>query len=214
MRKISWTDGTPTESSTNNQTGVNIPGPGKGFSFTAAARNDTDTLNIYVSGNGAGGTLTAHLSNYFAPDFERTVATTRTGKWDGIFTLVYDAKQNGKTLDIKWVQATEKGSIGLQAASISGKSGITSTELLSSGKSSAIQVYPNPARNFVTIEFGKPVTNTNQIELFDLLGNAVYKSSVSKVTKHEINTEKFSKGIYILKIVNGNEKFNTKLILE
>jgi len=34
------------------------------------------------------------------------------------------------------------------------------------------------------------------------------------VTKHEINTEKFSKGIYILKIVKGNEKFNTKLILE
>ena len=210
LRKISWTDGTPTESSTNNQTGVHITGPGKGFSFTAAARNDTDTLNIYVSGNGAGGTLTAHLSNYFAPDFERTVATSRTGKWAGTFTLIYDAKQNGKTLDIKWVQATEKGNIGLQAASISGKT-FTSTGNLSD-KSSDIQVYPNPfKKGLLSIKMAE--TGKKTISIIDITGKTVFKVQ-SVNTMIQIPRSVFNKGIYLVNVSDMQNIHREKLIVQ
>lgn len=196
LRKISWRDGTPTISSSNNTSGVNTSGIGNGFLFTTAAHNDTDTLNIYVSGNGAGGTLTAHLSNNSAADFEKTVATTRTSKWDGIFTLIYNATQEGKTLDIKWVQATEKGSIGLQAASISGKI-ITSTGNLNA-KSSSILVYPNPfEKGLLSIKMSE--TGEKTICIIDITGKTVFNvQSANQLI--QVPRSSFNRGIYLVTV--------------
>ena len=58
---LSWSDGTPTASSSNNTSGVYIGGIGNGFSITAPAGATQHTLTIYVGGWNSGGTLAAHL---------------------------------------------------------------------------------------------------------------------------------------------------------
>ena len=210
LRKISWTEGTPTFSSSDNTSGVNTSGIGNGFSFTTTAHNASDTLNIYLSGNSAGGTLTAHLSNNSAVDFEKTVATTRTSKWDGIFTLVYNAAQEGKTLDIKWVQATVKGSIGLQAAGISGKT-FTSTGNLSD-KSSDIQVYPNPfEKGLLAIKMAE--TGKKTISIIDITGKTVFKvQSANQMI--QVPRSSFNRGIYLVTVIDIRNIQRDQLIVQ
>ena len=211
LRKISWTDGSPNVSSSANTSGVTTSGIGNGFLFTTTAYNDADTLKIYVSGNGAGGTLTAHLSNNSAVDFEKTVATTRTGKWDGIFTLIYNAAQEGKVLDIKWVQVTDKGSIGLQAASISGKTVFTSTSNLSY-KSSGIQVYPNPfLKGLLSIKMAE--TGKKTICIIDITGKTVFKvQSANQMI--QIPRSSFSQGIYLVTVSDFQNIQKDQLIVQ
>lgn len=210
LRKISWSDGTPTASSTNNQTGVSILGSGNGFSFIAAARNDSDTLKIYVSGNAAGGTLTAHLSNAYAPDFVKTVAATRTGKWDGTFTLIYNAKEDGKTLDITWVQAGGSGSIALQAAGLFGKAGITSVENLNMDKFS-IEIYPNPfEKGELTIKMNENDNKT--ISIIDISGKSVYKTQSSE-TMIQVPRSLFNRGAYLVSVCNDENIQYKKIII-
>ena len=55
LRPLSWTDGTPAISSTNNTNGVYISGIGNGFSFTAPADVTTRTLTVHVGAWNSGG---------------------------------------------------------------------------------------------------------------------------------------------------------------
>jgi len=74
LRSVSWTDGTPTATSTNNANGVYIIGVGQGFSFTAPADLATRTLVVHVGGWNSGATLTAHLSDGSAADYTDTTS--------------------------------------------------------------------------------------------------------------------------------------------
>ena len=56
-RSLSWSDGTPTASSSNNTSGVYISGIGNGFSITAPADTTQRTLTVYVGGWSSGGQL-------------------------------------------------------------------------------------------------------------------------------------------------------------
>src|SRR5207237_4671326 len=51
-RALSWSDGTPTASATNNTNGVSMTGVGQGFSFTAPADAATAGLVGHVGGAG------------------------------------------------------------------------------------------------------------------------------------------------------------------
>ena len=74
-RPLSWTDGAPTVSSTNNTKGIYISGTGRGFSIVAPADTSARTLIVHVGGWNSGGTLMAHLSDGSAPDFTNTTST-------------------------------------------------------------------------------------------------------------------------------------------
>ena len=67
-------------------------------------------------------------------------------------------------------------------------------------------VSPNPAKDLLNIS----ITNFNgnlDVQIFDLAGVLVASSNKSK-----INIESFSKGIYLLKVVYGNETNVVKII--
>ena len=83
-RALTWTDGTPTASATNNN-GIYINNLQNGFSFTAPADTGTRTLTVHVGGWMSGGTFTAHLSDLSAavtdaqrPPAAITTETTRS----------------------------------------------------------------------------------------------------------------------------------------
>ncbi len=124
-RPVSWTDGTPTASGTNNTNGVYT---GQGFSFTAPAYTTTRTLMVHVGGWMSAGMLTAHLSDGSAPDYvDTTVAAS--GQFDRNYTLTYSAATAGATLTVTWRYTSGAGNITLNAAALSGPT----TSIASSG---------------------------------------------------------------------------------
>ena len=100
-RPLSWSDGTPTATSSNNTSGGFIAGIGNGFSITAPADTTQRTLTVYVGGWNSGGRLVAHFSDGSAVDFTDTTATA-SGQYDRTYTLAYAAASANQTLTVTW----------------------------------------------------------------------------------------------------------------
>ena len=118
-RSLSWSDGTPTASSSNNTSGVYISGIGNGFSITAPADTTQRTLTVYVGGWSSGGQLVAHFSDGSAANFTDTTATA-SGQYDRAYTLVYAANSANQTLTVTWVMASGTGNVTLNGAALAG----------------------------------------------------------------------------------------------
>jgi hypothetical protein len=118
LRQLSWTDGAPTASSTNNPAGLYVSGVGNSFSFTAPADLGTRTLVVHVGGWNGGGTLTAHLSDRSAADFVDTTANA-AGGYDRNYTLTYSAGTPGQTLKVTWAMSSGSGNVTLSGAALS-----------------------------------------------------------------------------------------------
>jgi hypothetical protein len=107
-RPLSWTDGTPTASSTANTKGLWTAGIGYGFSFTAPADTTSRTLMVHVGGYQSNGTLTAQLSDGSAVNFVDTT-TLVAGQYDRNYRLTYNAASAGQTLKVTWVMVSGPG---------------------------------------------------------------------------------------------------------
>ena len=117
LRPLSWTDGNPTGSSTNNTNGLYINNTGNGFSFTAPAGTAAHTLVVHVGGWNSGGTLTAHLSDSSAANFTDITPNTN-GQYDRNYTLTYSAATAGQSLTVTWVMSSGTGNVTLSGAAI------------------------------------------------------------------------------------------------
>jgi len=74
-----------------------------------------------------------------------------------------------------------------------------------------IKVYPNPAKDILTIE-----TNSNKeqkIEITSLIGQTVYTTIINN-KKAIVNTSAFANGVYILKLSSDNETVVRKFVKE
>jgi fibronectin type 3 domain-containing protein len=134
LRALSWTDGTPTVSGTDNN-GIFINASGNGYSFTAPADTTTRVLTVHVGGWNSSGTLTAHLSDGSAANFVDSTALA-SGQYDRNYTLTYSAASAGQTLTISWVMSSGTGNVTLNGAALqastdttppSAPSGLTAT---------------------------------------------------------------------------------------
>ncbi|WP_225034758.1 endonuclease [Winogradskyella sp. SM1960] len=72
----------------------------------------------------------------------------------------------------------------------------------------SVKLFPNPVKNNLTIDL-KSNVDTN-IEIFDILGKRVLKNTISKTST--LNLQALNKGIYIVKITQGNSKITRKLV--
>lgn len=68
----------------------------------------------------------------------------------------------------------------------------------------ALQVYPNPARNQVTIRFEKQPESPIRITVSDITGKTVYEAPVISFP-HIINTESWEKGLYMIRAGDGGQ---------
>jgi hypothetical protein len=118
LRTMSWSDGTPSGSSTN-RTGLYISGVGNGFSFAAPADSSSRTLAIHVGGWNSAGTLTAHLSDGSAADFVNTTPTA-SGQYDRNYLLTYQAASAGQTIRVTWTVAAGSGNVTVNGAALAG----------------------------------------------------------------------------------------------
>ena len=119
-RPISWSDGTPTATGTNDISGNSITGIGNGFQFSVPADTATRTLYVYVGGWISAGKLVAHLSDGSAPDYVNTSFSSSNGQYRAVYTLTYRAASAGRQLVVQWTQISGTGNVKLQAVALAG----------------------------------------------------------------------------------------------
>jgi hypothetical protein len=142
---------------------------------------------------------------------------------DGYYQI--EARHSGKLLEIVGASTDDGGNVQqwpnnghhCQHWSLNQlKSAFVSTGIEEAANSTAeIQIYPNPASdgNFM-IQVAQIKENENlNINIFDLQGRLVYANSVNSQNRISVNTN-LQKGIYILEISNGNNKYIRKLKVE
>jgi len=124
---LTWSDGTPASSGTNNGQGVYVsgngnfpPSSGGGFQFKIPADTTTRELRIYVNVNKARGRLTASVGDNSAPIYSDDSLGSTGGTAAGVYTLYYRAASAGQTLTVDWETAVDYGGGGvvLEAATL------------------------------------------------------------------------------------------------
>jgi len=76
-----------------------------------------------------------------------------------------------------------------------------------------LKIFPIPVKDKLNIEFLKTVTQT-EVQLFDLYGKLVAKTTSNACDKLIINTAELFDGIYLLKVSADNQVFTKKVIIK
>jgi len=72
----------------------------------------------------------------------------------------------------------------------------------------ALKVYPNPARNSITIEYITTGSENTAIEIFNITGKKIVnRSKRQSAGLHQsiVNTRNFKNGIYLLWVTTSNQ---------
>ena len=85
------------------------------------------------------------------------------------------------------------------------------------GGTTSISVYPNPAKNNLNIVWTAPEAGTATIAIADMTGREVYRSFITidpSTTQSQIDVDGLKDGIYLISIHDGHESFNAKIVIE
>jgi hypothetical protein len=79
-----------------------------------------------------------------------------------------------------------------------------------------VQVYPNPANRYINIEIRTAIPEVITLEIYDMLGSTVFKEQSEKTAgwQKQIDFSEASKGVYFVKVTNGNKVLNRKVVLQ
>ena len=77
----------------------------------------------------------------------------------------------------------------------------------------AVTVAPNPAKDFITITMDKINNTASTLQLFNAAGNLVFTEQTN-LSKININTAAFARGLYFIKIINAGEVATQKVLLQ
>ncbi len=80
--------------------------------------------------------------------------------------------------------------------------------------SEKVKLYPNPVKDFFTIEFSNPKNDKFILELFDNLGKQIMKKKNIKTDKINISKINLDKGIYYFKLFNDDEIHTGKILID
>jgi hypothetical protein len=85
---------------------------------------------------------------------------------------------------------------------------------LTQGTADRIQVYPNPASGNFTVTLAD-IEAATVITVSDMLGKTIATQSVVAGTSSvQFNLSNNAKGLYVVKVQNGNETLTTKMVIE
>jgi len=122
---FSWSNGTPTLTSTGTTTGVFITGVTNGFSLSAPADTNSRTLRVYVGCYGAQGLFEAYLSDLSAAPYIDSSVSSTYGNDYAVYALNYAAASAGQRLIIEYHTLElfdyDYGNVTLQSATLQGE---------------------------------------------------------------------------------------------
>lgn len=74
-----------------------------------------------------------------------------------------------------------------------------------------ISIYPNPARDIISIDFGK--TNSAQVVMYDAFGKEVLSYRINGNKVHTLDVSSLQRGFYLLSINDGQQVVSKKVLL-
>ena len=77
---------------------------------------------------------------------------------------------------------------------------------------SNVSLFPNPATNLLNIEFNNYGSELIEMEIFDITGKVLKKGQLTN-SQSTINIEDFQKGIYFVKLINGETSESYKVVI-
>lgn len=77
----------------------------------------------------------------------------------------------------------------------------------------SLLVYPNPANTNIFVKIGS-VSGKATVVVYNAIGQVVIESKELTDNSAEINVSSLTKGVYILRVTNGKEVSNTKIVVE
>jgi hypothetical protein len=80
------------------------------------------------------------------------------------------------------------------------------------GDKKEIEIFPNPARDKITIY--SQSSRILAVEIYDLTGTCVYRNLNAGSNRGDLETDKFSKGMYVLKVRNERETISRKIVIQ
>ena len=69
---------------------------------------------------------------------------------------------------------------------------------------SNISVYPNPVKDFLTVDFNSEKLDNSSYQLFDVTGKVINQGNLKSV-KSQISASSLTSGIYLLRITNSGK---------
>lgn len=94
------------------------------------------------------------------------------------------------------------------------KLGSGSSGIIKTNSNTDIKIYPNPAKDKVSIEWNSNHTTTALVIVTDVTGKIVSKTTVEANGKAEVNFWQLQKGIYFVTIESDGSRQTQKLVLE
>jgi len=126
---------------------------------------------------------------------------------DTYYGWVLVSFDNNKTLTVKSYAYETTPNTPINA----GDTGST-TEIDDMRNSEYFTIYPNPAKNTISIDT-KSEQNISKIEIVDLLGKKVKEIKVSNSGCQIINISELNKGVYLISIFENDKKIGLKKLI-
>ena len=77
-------------------------------------------------------------------------------------------------------------------------------------KPNTVHVYPNPARETITVTFDQPLANEGTVEIWSIIGNKLQSNTIPKAyAEQKVNVSSLSSGIYFYIIKVNGDKFSS-----
>ena len=114
-------------------------------------------------------------------------------------------------MDTNYVYEIAKGTIGASLYfAVAREYGVGIESFMNS---SYPLVYPNPTKNYLTIDFKERMSGIKKIQLFNILGEVVFEIQSSN-TNEKLELMNLPRGVYTLSIRSLKQHFTKKIILQ
>jgi trimeric autotransporter adhesin len=164
--------------------------------------------------------------NSFSSPFQNPTATNSAStKTSGMYRLtVMDINGCTKTTSVNVMLTMLKSAeypsdYSVSDTSVSGSPGIKINEISINNtdvsKSIKFNIYPNPTKGLLNIEYSNPGTDKILVEVFNIMGGRIYEKEFliqNSLINTEINLTSNPKGIYLIRI--NNSLFKDKIVLQ
>ncbi len=77
-----------------------------------------------------------------------------------------------------------------------------------------IKIYPNPANNFININFNNSNENNYKVNIYNLLGQEIFFKEYHPSNEISIDVKEFEDGIYFIKISSKDKIYTSKIIIQ
>lgn len=131
-------------------------------------------------------------------------------------TSVSENISKGSVLYLKWTSNDINGSgsrdeIALDNIIINAKSSTDSPTLTPKPINLSVQFYPNPFDSQITIESR---SGLKSIEIINTIGSTLLRRKSNSLNRIILNTEEISDGIYLVKVIETNDKITIKKLVK